>query len=105
MSSKEADYNVSSQVQTRPLIYPSELQKLNNKSDTGNAILVSFGNNPLKTKYTPSYKCPLYKFGKMPSENMIENSFFGEEIFYDIVERNYIVIGNETDGNELAQQA
>jgi type IV secretion system protein VirD4 len=91
-ATKEAEYNVSMQVQTRPLIYPSELQKLNNKESTGNAILVSFGNHALKTKYTPSYKCSLYKFGKMKDGEMIENAFFGDEVFYDIAERNYIVL-------------
>lgn len=95
---KSGQYNVSSQIQTRPLIYPSDLQKLNNKSDTGNAILVSFGNYPLKTKYTPSYKCPLYIFGKMSDEEMIENSFYGEDVFYDLEERNYLMLSkNEAE--------
>ena len=54
MGAKEGDYSVSNQTQVRPLIYPSELQKLNNKESTGNAIIVTFGNYPLMTKYTLS---------------------------------------------------
>lgn len=94
--------SVSSQVQTRPLIYPSELQKLNNKNDTGNAIIVTFGNNPIKTKFTPSYRCPLYEFGTMDMGEVMENAFFGDEVYYDLAERNYIVLdgGGEEDFEE-----
>ena len=52
IGAKAGDINVSAQTQVRPLIYPSELQMLNNKESTGNAIIVTFGNFPLKTKYT-----------------------------------------------------
>lgn len=91
MGDKEGNINVSSQLQTRPLIYPSELQKLNNKTDTGNAIIVTFGNYPLKTKFTPSYKCPLYQMGTMDLTEVRMNAFFGDEVYYDLAERNYIV--------------
>ena len=87
----KGNVNVSSQLQTRPLIYPSELMKLNNKTDTGNAIIVTFGNYPLKTKFTPSYKCPLYEMGTMDISDVRMNAFFGDEVFYDLEERNYIV--------------
>ena len=75
---------------TRPLIYPSELQKLNNKTDTGNAIIVTFGNYPLKTKFTPSYKCPLYQMKMMDQSDIRMNAFFGDDVYYDLEERNYI---------------
>lgn len=90
---KEGDVNVSNSLQTRPLIYPSELQKLNNKESTGNAIIVTFGNYPLKTKYTPSYKCSFYKLGKMDMTDFRSHVFKADEIFYDINERNKIVNG------------
>jgi type IV secretion system protein VirD4 len=89
---KSGQLSVSSQIQTRPLIYPSELQRLNNKADTGNAILVSFGNFPMKTKFTPSYRCPLYVTGCMDISNIKENGFFGEEIYYDLGERNSFIM-------------
>lgn len=89
---KSGDVNVSTQLQQRPVIYPSELQKLNNKSDTGNAIIVTFGNHPLRTKFTPSYKCPLYKFSTMDLSDVRANAFFGEDVYYDLEERNYAIM-------------
>ncbi len=88
VSGKSDELNVSTQIQTRPLIYPSELQKLNNKESTGNAIIVTFGNFPLKTKYTPSYKCPLYQMGQMDLSDVRSNVFHVERVFYDIRKRN-----------------
>lgn len=99
MGDKQGNINVSSQLQTRPLIYPSELQKLNNKTDTGNAIIVTFGNYPLKTKFTPSYKCPLYKMGTMDISETQMNAFFGEDVYYDLAERNYIVMSQEEEND------
>ena len=89
---KEGEMNVSTQLQTRPLIYPSELQKLNNKESTGNAIIVTFGNFPLKTQYTPSYKCPLYQMGQMDLSGLRSNAFHADRVFYDINRRNQMVV-------------
>ncbi len=91
MGSKEGEMNVSTQLQTRPLIYPSELQKLNNKESTGNAIIVTFGNFPLRTKYTPSYKCPLYQMGQMDLSDVRSNVFHADRVFYDITRRNKLM--------------
>ncbi|MBO4947536.1 MAG: type IV secretory system conjugative DNA transfer family protein, partial [Lachnospiraceae bacterium] len=102
MGDKSGNINVSSQLQTRPLIYPSELQKLNNKTDTGNAIIVTFGNYPLKTKFTPSYKCPLYRMKMMDQSDIRMNAFFGDDVYYDLEERNYIA---ESMRNQEVQEA
>jgi type IV secretion system protein VirD4 len=102
---KSGQLNVSSQLQTRPLIYPSELQRLNNKEDSGNAILVSFGNFPTKTKFTPSYKCPLYKTGCMDISEIRGHAFYGEDIYYDIDERNYIVLDSKAPDGETPPPA
>lgn len=96
----KGEMNVSSQIQTRPVIYPSELQKLNNKTDTGNAIIVTFGNYPLRTKFTPSYKCPLYKFSSMDLTDVRANAFFGDEVFYDLDERNYRILEQQEEQME-----
>ncbi len=88
--------NYTNQIQDRPLIYPSELMKLNNKKDTGNAIIVTFGNHPLRTKFTPSYKCPLYEMGCMDLTDVRSNMFFGEDVFYDLDERNYLILDEQT---------
>ncbi len=91
---KEGDINLSTQTQVRPLIYPSELQKLNNAESTGNSIIVTFGNYPLKTKYTPSYKCKYYQFGTMDMGELRSHMFKADEVFYDIDERNDKVLGS-----------
>ncbi len=88
----DKDINYSQQLQQRPLIYPSELQRLNNKESTGNSIIVTFGNYPLKTKFTPSYRCPLYKFETMDLSETRKNIFIGEEVYYDLGRRNEIIL-------------
>ena len=93
IGAKAGEVNVSSQTQVRPLIYPSELPMLNNKESTGNAIIVTFGNFPLKTKYTPSYLCPFYKMGRMDMEELRSHMFRADEVYYDLAERNAIVLG------------
>ena len=100
MQDASGNISVSTQMQTRPLIYPSELQKLNNKQDTGNAIVVTFGNNPIKTKFTPSYKCPLYEFGMMDMEEAMSHAFFADEIYYDLEERNELVLSDDEEEEE-----
>ncbi len=92
--SKAGEVSISTQTQVRPLIYPSELQKLNNKESTGNAIIVTFGNYPLMTKYTPSYKCKYYKFGKMDMSDIRSHMFRAEEVFYNVEERNNKILGS-----------
>ena len=103
MGAKEGDYSVSNQTQVRPLIYPSELQKLNNKESTGNAIIVTFGNYPLMTKYTPSYLCKYYKMGQMDLDDIRSNVFRADEVFYDLAVRNRAVLGEEEDEGEDAE--
>ena len=93
IGAKAGDLNLSTQTQVRPLIYPSELQMLNNKESTGNAIIVTFGNYPLKTKYTPSYKCPLYKMGRMDMDELRNHMFRADEVFYDLDVRNDLILG------------
>jgi hypothetical protein len=90
---KEGDINLSTHTQVRPLIYPSELQKLNNAESTGNSIIVTFGNYPLMTKYTPSYKCKYYQFGTMDMGELRSHMFKADEVFYDIDERNDKILG------------
>ena len=99
--SKQAETNASQSLQTRPLIYPSELQRLNNKFSTGNSIVVTFGNYPLKTRFTPSYKTPLYKMGMMSLDELEGRLFEEEEVFYDIERRNETVLApqNPDDGD------
>ncbi len=94
--------NVSTQTQVRPLIYPSELQRLNHGSDIGHSVIVTFGNYPLRTYFTPSFKVPLYKTGQMNTDFLNERFFDEQEIFYDIEVRNAIMLREEdsSDGSD-----
>ena len=96
LGGKPGEVNISTNTQVRPLIYPSELQRLNNQESTGNSIIVSFNSFPLKTKYTPSYKCPYYKFGPMDLTEIRSNVFKADEVFYDLKERNRKILGEVT---------
>ncbi len=89
--------NVSSQTQVRPLIYPSELQRLNHGSDIGHSVIVTFGNYPFKSYFTPSFKVPLYKTGTMNTEFLNERYFDENAVYYDIGKRNSAVL-DEQDG-------
>ena len=105
IGAKAGEMNLSTQTQVRPLIYTSELQMLNNKESTGNAIIVTFGNYPLKTKYTPSYLCPFYKMGRMDMDELRSHMFRADEVFYDLDIRNDIVLGKEEDDDEGEYEA
>ena len=94
---KDGQFSLSSQMQTRPLIYPSELQKLNNKESTGNAIIVTFGNYPLMTKFTPSYLCKYYQMGQMDLTEVRKNVFIADKVFYDVARRNQLIVGDEEE--------
>ena len=87
-SDKDNSGSTSNQTQVRPLIYPSELQRLNKQGDIGNAIIVTFGNYPLKTFFTPSFKVPFYKMGQMDTSELNMNYFDEQEAFYDVSIRN-----------------
>ena len=91
-----SDTNYSTSYQTRPLIYPSELQRLNHPGDIGHGVVVTFGNYPLKTYFTPSFKVPLYRTGEMDQSELEDRTFNEKEIFYDIRIRNKEVLEKQT---------
>lgn len=85
------DINLSNQTQVRPLIYPSELQRLNKPGNIGNSIIVTFGNYPLKTYFSPSFKVPFYQMGKMDTSDLSERYFDENSVLYSVSNRNEIV--------------
>jgi hypothetical protein len=91
--------NLSNQTQVRPLIYPSELQRLNKPGDIGNSIIVTFGNYPLKTFFSPSFKVSFYQMGKMDTGNLSERYFDENTILYNISDRNAIVFGELSENS------
>jgi hypothetical protein len=94
------DINLSNQTQVRPLIYPSELQRLNKPGNIGNSIIVTFGNYPLKTYFSPSFKVPFYQMGKMDTSDLSERYFDENAILYSVGKRNEIVFGEVQTKNE-----
>ena len=97
------DINLSSQTQVRPLIYPSDLQRLNKPGNIGNSIIVTFGNYPLKTYFSPSFKVPFYQMGKMDTSDLSERYFDENTILYSISARNEIVFGEREKEKEKAK--
>ncbi|MDY6367703.1 MAG: type IV secretory system conjugative DNA transfer family protein [Clostridia bacterium] len=98
--SANSETNFSTSVQTRPLIYPSELQRLNRPGDIGHSIIVTFGNYPLKTYFTPQFKVGLYHIGQMNSD--LREKYFNEsEVFYDVRIRNKAI--QDANGNKGSQ--
>lgn len=87
-SSKSEDINSSASVKERPLIYPSELAKLNNANDMGNAIVSVFGFSPIRSKFTPSFKSKKYRMTPTIQETKSGKAFLEEKVFYDMLERN-----------------
>lgn len=94
------DVNFSQQTQVRPLIYPSELQRLNHPGDIGHSIVVTFGNYPLKTYFSPSFKVPFYKMGTMDISSNSERLFEEDKLLYDIGIRNKAICGTEDSGDK-----
>ena len=91
------DINLSNQTQVRPLIYPSELQRLNKPGNIGNSIIVTFGNYPLKTYFSPSFKVPFYQTGKMDTGDLSERYFDENTVLYSVSQRNATVFEETSD--------
>jgi type IV secretory pathway TraG/TraD family ATPase VirD4 len=98
------DVNLSNQTQVRPLIYPSELQRLNKPGNIGNSIIVTFGNYPLKTYFSPSFKVPFYQMGKMDTSDLSERYFDENTILYSASSRNEIVFDNKEQTEEKKEE-
>ena len=101
--SAHSDTNYSTSYQVRPLIYPSELQRLNHPGDIGHGIVVTFGNYPLKTYFTPSFKVPLYTFGEMDQSELEEHTFDEKSLYYDVRQRNDRVLESK-QGSKLEEK-
>lgn len=94
-SSGNDSFGSSVSVKERPLIYPTELQQLNSPQNMGNAIVNVFGFPPIKSKYTPSYKCRFFKLEKT-NQLLSQGKYFNEEkVFYNMLDRNNMVLANK----------
>lgn len=81
---KTGDVSSNTSIKERPLIYPSELRTLNSGENIGNAIVTVFGHNPIKAKFTPSYKCTAYDLNNKQEEKVYKKLFDEMKILYDI---------------------
>ncbi len=100
-SANGEDINSNTSVKERPLVYPSELQLLNNNSNMGNAIVTVFGYHPIKSKFTPSFKSKLYRIERIDQKLKVGRFFDEERAFYDMTRRvAYLNMGNKGGRNE-----
>lgn len=91
-SAKGEDINSNTSVKERPLIYPSELQRLNRNGNYGNAIVTVFGYHPIKSRFTPSFECKLYEMNRINQELHKGRYFDEEKAFYDLTIRNHLLM-------------
>lgn len=89
--------SVSTQFQQRPLVFPSDLDKI----PLGDNYSKIFQFNPVKAHIEPYFKCTdVYKIGMIPEEYIPGRRLNEQEIFYDIRRRNNIVLSNLDDDEE-----
>lgn len=82
-------------LESRPLIYPEELGSLKDEF-----IVSVLKENPMKTKFTPSYKAgKVYYLGKASEEFRAPQIFNEIELYYDIRERNKKVLKTSNTDN------
>lgn len=78
---EEKNMSVSTSAQSVPLIYPSELEKLNDPPNgvIGNAVVTIAGNYPFRGKTTPFFKAKdIYAADETTEEDKNEFMFFDE---------------------------
>lgn len=89
---KGDDINSNMNIKERPLIYPSELSKLNGPGNYGNAVVTIFGFQPILSKFTPCYLVKDFKLGGTKQQKKPARYFDEDKIFYDIRIRNKLVL-------------
>ncbi len=88
---KDGGTSSSTQLQSRPLMFPSDLDKLKE----GNIIVKIFGNFPINSTMTQYWKCPdIYKIGQMDMPYIPGRRLNEQEVFYDIKERNRKILND-----------
>ena len=91
-SSSNTGMNSSMSVKERPLIYPTELQQLNNPQDMGNSVVNVFGFPPVKSKHTPSFKVKSFTL-ETTNQLLSEGKYFNEgKVYYSLKDRNKFIV-------------
>jgi type IV secretion system protein VirD4 len=89
---KADDINSNASIKERPLIYPSELQRLNAPGNFGNTIVTVFGYQPIRSRFTPSFLCKSLNMQNTEPKKRCGRFFDEERIFYDMKKRNALVV-------------
>ena len=90
----ETTKSTSKQKVSRALITPDELGYLKD----GEMIVSMFKEKALRRTFTPSYKCShIYNLSKVQEPYVLPKSLNEQQVFYDIRERNRIVLANDDD--------
>ncbi|WP_251547223.1 type IV secretory system conjugative DNA transfer family protein [Pumilibacter intestinalis] len=77
------NFNVNTSAESVPLIYPSELEHLNDPPVMGNAIVLVFGKNPIRAKYEPVFKSrKIYSPVEGEPPDSPEAAVFNEQAHY-----------------------
>ena len=87
--------STNTSLQARPLIYPSELDKI----PLGEVIAKIFQSHPAKSTITPSFQIAgkIYKYGELEMPYISGRRLNEQAIFYDIRKRNSIVIDGASE--------
>ena len=102
-----SSFNVNTSAESVPLIYPSELEHLNDPPKVmGNAIVLAFGKNPIRSKYESVFQTrEIYKPVNEVLENPVEPQVFDERAhYYNFASRSvYIARSNEFMAQQQAE--
>ena len=92
----EASKSTNVQLDTRPLIYPAELASL--KPNSGECIVSILQQNPIRSVFTPSYKCSVYDMSRAPADNKLPQQLDEQALYYDIRVRNQKILKTANTG-------
>ncbi len=87
-------FSVNTSAESVPLIYPSELEHLNDPPHKmGNAVVLAFGKNPINAKFEPVFKQrKLYKpVDGVPNGNVEPQEFDEAAHYYNFAERSLYI--------------
>ena len=92
-----AHFNVNTSAHSVPLIYPQELEKLNDPPKMGNAVVLALGKNPIRARYEPVFKYEkIYRTSKDAPPLPPEPTVFDEKKhYYNYATRQLLVAGRE----------
>lgn len=105
--SSSATGSVSTSAEERPLIPPSELQKLNDAAAgrMGEAIVLALGKNPLRATFTPVFQATgIYKWKDTLEPLGVPSIFNPDAHYFDIAKRNAFIRIDERLGDDSDEE-